>query len=289
MIKTDRGGGAGRVVRNNGRHFGPDAFGLIWRQGPEITPGNGNAGDDIGFSLGRCAHAIGIKCGLLPAGDQAHVEGQIWFGQFCTKARQDARHFKNRAVTDIGTENARAMTGLGLGGQQPAIGGPARDGAHVASGIADQPFEIQGNVRPLARGDQIGPGCRLRLARILFIASHMDFDIGARQRAGGLHGTQRRNNGHKAPLVIAGARPFVFIDTRPGATNKCLKRRIFFKNGIKMGDQQQALAILAARARGNQMPGPAGCAHILPDNLKAQRLQLGAHHAGHGFDAVQIK
>ena len=260
------------MILYNGRHLGADTGRLIIGQGAEVAARNSNAGDDIGFALGRCAHAIAIQCCFLPAGDNADIEGEVLFRQFSAEAADNTGQFKDCAIACTGAENARAVARLASGGDDPAVGGSAGDGTHIAARIAHQPFKIERNIRLFARRNQVCASQRNGLPAIFLIARHMDVDIGPFQRAGRLHGAQSRDDGHQSALVIASARPFGFIQARTRAAHKCLKGGVGFKHRVEMRDQKDAFARLAACAGRDQMPGALGGGHILPHDAKAQRL-----------------
>lgn len=177
------------------------------------------------------------------------------------------------------------MSGNAGGGEFP-VGHAATCNRGVVAAIADdQFFVLQGNVRPLARRDQVGARGLQRRAGRLLVAGQHHLDVGIAQGAGGMHGAQCSDDDHHAALVVGDAgtgRAFAVAD-------EALERRIRLEHGVQVADHQDPLAASVTRVGGDQVAGASGSAHVDPLHVEAQRLQLRAHHSADRGDPGNVE
>ena len=138
------------------------------------------------------------------------------------------------------------------------------------SALPRQILEFERVIGGSAGRDQIGAGGRDRRSRPLLVAGQDDGDVGAVERSGRLH-RAKRGDDHDEPA-------FVVADAGPGGAVapalEALERAVRLEHGVEMADQQHvAPRPLAGR---DEMAGAAGCAHVGPADVEAERLQLGA-------------
>ena len=272
------------ILPDNLLHPGLHAFRLLFAQGAEIPLGDGDGRDDVSLAGDGDAHPVLVDLRALAAADQADIEGQIGFGQILAKAGDDASDFIDRAVARFGREDARAMPRFAGGGQRPAVGGAAGDGAHILAILLREAFEIERDVGALARCDEVGAGDRERFARILLVAGEHHLYIRVFERPCGLHRLEREQHGGDPALIVgrAGASGEIAI------AREALKRRIGFEHGVEMADQQHLRRARPPLVRGDEMAGALGRIHGLPCDGEAQRFKLRAEHVGDSLHARHV-